>query len=170
MVLQLSRPSTKEVEEAGLEGLVSMNSWHWRFVQTDCACEIPGMNSQFINTQDARVGSWHRSGFRMVDHRRQCARSGECFSDLPEARTERTNGVGAENIKTMGCEHGGGLCAIEDHCIAEVAADDVVHEISDNPVVARRRPLPIARDDESSLSANSVPARCRALIPARRRP
>lgn len=145
---------TQVVEELSDEVVVQA------FVQTDCTCEVPGMHSQFINTQDAQVGSWHRSGFGMVDHRRRCARSGECFSDLPEARTERTNGVGAENIKTMGGEHGGGRCAVEDHRIPEVAADDVVDEIPDSPVVARRRPLPIARDDElepaGELGARSV--------------
>lgn len=100
------------------------------------------MDGELIDSQDAQLGASHRAGLRVMHRRRQDPRRAERFSHSLEAGPIRAYRISAEKIDITGCKHRFRFITAQNHHVADVSTDDVVHEIVNGPGIAWREELP----------------------------
>ena len=104
--------------------------------------EIPTVDGELVDSQDAQLGASHRARLRVVHRRRQDPRRAERFGHSLEAGSIRAYRIRAERIDTMGCKHSVRFITAQNHRVADVPTDDVVHEFVNGPRIAWRDELP----------------------------
>jgi hypothetical protein len=97
------------------------------------------VHRQFVDPKHPELSARHLPRFRVANGSGQCVGRIERVRHLFQPETKGAERIGAEDIDIVRGQNVTGGFAMHDHRVPEIATDNVVHEIANRPLGARRR-------------------------------